>query len=154
MALAAPLSAGEIPYARDLEADAEEAEARVVPILVMFSSESCPYCQRVMDEYILPMAADPAYREKVIIRVVELEGALSLVDFEGERMGHAEFADAQGVTLTPAIKFYDYTGAELVPELIGFSSEDFYGYYLEAKIDRSLTKLRSRVRVTNAAPSV
>jgi thioredoxin-related protein len=142
LGFAGELAAGGLPWARDLEADARQSRERNVPIMVMFTSESCPWCEVVMEDYIGPMARDPRYESKVIVRVVEVQGIRRLVDFSGENTWHNEFAERAGASFTPVIKFFKHDGSELVPELLGFNSEHFYGYYLDAKINQSLSRLR------------
>lgn len=155
--VAVPCYAGtKVPYAHNLQADAALARTRHVPLLVMFSAESCPYCQTVLSDYILPMSDDPAYARKVIIRVVDVDSATSVVDFSGHKVVPAALARRYGVTLTPVIKALDPAGRELAPQLLGFTSEDFYGYYLDVLINQSLNTLRARAarRGASAAPSV
>ncbi len=140
--LALPAAADSDIKARDFAADADEASRRSVPILVMFMSDYCPYCETVMEDYIEPMSTDPAYAELAIIRVVDVDSSKSILDFAGDETDHADFAGDHGVTLVPVIKLLDADGEELVPELLGFSSEHFYGYYLETRLRESLAKLR------------
>jgi thioredoxin-related protein len=145
--------ADDIPYARDLRADAAQAQKRQVPIMVVFSDSGCPYCELVIDYYVKPMSRSSEYADRVIIRVVEGDVARYLKDFGGKEVSHEAFADRYGVTFTPVVKFFDPTGKELVPELAGFTSEDFYGYYLDEKIDQSRAQLRSRVSRASGVPT-
>jgi len=141
LAPAAAYAAG-VTYASDLREDAEAARQRAVPILVMFSARGCPYCELVMADYIEPMSRGSSYADKVIIRVVDVDGYRKLVDFSGSKGTHSEFAARHGATLTPVIKFFGPDGRELAEQIVGFTNEHFYGYYLEARIDESLAKLR------------
>jgi len=43
--------------------------------------------QLVMEEYIAPMVDDPAYKDKVVVRIVETGGARELVGFDGKSLG-------------------------------------------------------------------
>jgi thioredoxin-related protein len=131
-----------VPYAQDLAADAREAQRRAVPILVMFNASSCPYCELVMEDYIKPMLKDPAYRDQVIIRVVSVGTARPMIDFSGRRVGHEAFAADRGVTLTPVVKFFGADGKELTDELLGFTNEHFYGWYLDEAIATSRSRMR------------
>jgi thioredoxin-related protein len=154
--LGAPLSAaaGDVPFARDLHADAAEAQKHQLPIMVVFSSRNCPYCELVINYYVKPMSRSAEYADRVIIRVVESDGARYLKDFDGEELSHESFADRYGVSFTPVVKFFDQAGRELAPEIAGFTSEDFYGFYLDEGIEQSLTELRSRLSRATGAPSV
>jgi len=134
--------AGPLAPASDLEADAQVAGERAVPVLVLFWAEGCSYCEIVMADYLGPMADDPAYRDKVIIRAVDVDGGRRLVDFQGNETDHEGFAADQGVSFTPVIKFFGPDGQELARELAGFTNEHFYGYFLDSKIQESLQRLR------------
>ncbi len=138
-----PAPAGELPMAEDFQQDASDAQDRGVVIMVMFSSDSCSYCEVVREDYMIPMVGDVEYENKVIIRIVDIEGSDEVVGFNGQKQQHTEFADAQGVSLVPTIKFYGPGGKELASELIGYSNEHFYGYYLDSKIDESLAALKA-----------
>ena len=58
-------------------------------------------------------------------------------------MFHDTFAANQAVVLTPTLKFYDAQGREIVEEIEGFTNHDFYGYYLDERIDQALARLRA-----------
>ncbi|MDH3281894.1 MAG: hypothetical protein OEQ18_12320, partial [Gammaproteobacteria bacterium] len=80
---AAPVAAGGLALARDLTADAAEAQRRETPLLVMFSRDDCPYCDVVRDGYLVPLVEDPAESERVLVRVINLGHQTPLVDFSG-----------------------------------------------------------------------
>jgi len=133
--------AGTLLSAGDLTQDAMIAKQDKKPILVFFSSESCAYCEIVRDLYLEPMQADKAYDNKVIIREVSVESIGDMIDFQGKRMDQETFADQEGATLTPVIRIYSPSGQLLTPELIGYSSPDFYLGFLEDSIEDARNKL-------------
>ncbi len=140
--LSLPVLAGgaerELPLAADFHADAAQARALKRPILVFFAAESCPYCHAVETLYLAPLHNDDAYTDKVVIRVVRVERQTQLRDFAGRNTTHAAFAQSYGVKLTPVVKLLDANGKELAPALIGYSSPDFYGAYLEQTIEAAI----------------
>lgn len=137
--LAVPVMAAEgLPPARDFAADA----AGRTPILVFFTNASCPYCREVENLYLRPMHSRGDYRGRLLIRVVEVGGGTALVDFTGQRTNHGEFASRERVTFTPVIRLYDATGHELVPQLFGYSTPDFYLGYLEQAIEQAIQRAR------------
>src|SRR3989337_2450227 len=90
--LSGPAPAAEgLPPARDLAADARLAADRQMPILVFFTSASCPYCREVEDLYLRPMQARGTYRGRLLMRAVEVGGGMPLTDFTGGRMDHGLF---------------------------------------------------------------
>jgi thioredoxin-related protein len=128
----------ELPLAADFHADAAQARALKRPILVFFAAESCPYCHAVETLYLTPLYNGGAYTDKLLIRVVRVERDARVRDFAGRSTTHAAFAESYGVKLTPVVKLLDANGKELVPALIGYSSPDFYGAYLEQSIDAAI----------------
>ena len=147
--LALPASAEILPRASDLQRDGVTSKRSGMPIMVFYMSTGCSYCEDVKDLYLEPMVRSGQYNGRLIIRMVDIDGSDYLRDFRGKRMDHEEFADDQGASFTPLLKFYDYKGDELVPELLGYTSPDFYLAYLESAIEISINKLRPRTKTAN-----
>ncbi len=133
-----------LPAATDLQQDAREAARRGDPIVLFFAADSCHYCKTVEDLYLGPMAQDDRYRKRMLVRVVQVERDTSVRDFGGAVTTQAALAKRFGVKLTPVIKFVDDQGRELVPDLLGVSSPDFYGSYLEAAVQAAMAKMRTQ----------
>ncbi len=133
----------DLPAAVDLRADGAHAARERLPILVFFASHGCPYCYEIEELYLKPRLASGAYRNKAIVRVVYTDSARSLRDFHGRKTDQATFARRYGVRFTPTIKLVDADGVELAPALVGLTTRDFYGLYLDEAINGALTKLRS-----------
>jgi thioredoxin-related protein len=136
-------AASTTPLAVDLQADGRLARETGRPVLVFFMSSSCPYCEEVRSLYLDPMVRSGSHDDRLIIRMVDINSAAPLRDFAGNRIGHDRFASDHGASFTPVLKFFDDQGKELVPELLGYTSPDFYLFYLEQAIDRSVAALRS-----------
>jgi thioredoxin-related protein len=104
-AFISPLAAQELPLVSDLQKDGQESQARGLPIMVFFMSNSCPYCEEVRKLYLEPMYRDGEYRNKIIMRVINIDSGDYMRDFNGRRTDHISFADSQGANFTPVIKF-------------------------------------------------
>lgn len=137
-------SAGGLVHATDFKADAKTASQRKVPVLVLFSSPSCAYCDRVKSDYLIPMHKDPAYRKRVIIREVTVGADAPLVDFDGSATTEGAFALAHQVHMVPTVKVFDTRGNEASEPIVGLLIADFYFGYLEAAIDAGLRKVRGK----------
>lgn len=136
-------AAAALPGAVDLVADGVVARERRVPILLFFNRDGCPYCERALREYLGPMQRDPASAGRVLIRQVEIDKSKRLVDFAGAATSHRDFASRYNIRLTPTIWFVDGEGRTLGDPLVGLPTIDFYGAYLDQRIDDSLARLRA-----------
>lgn len=133
----------EIPLARDFTLDATVARTKNVPILVMFSRHNCAFCTQLLQEFLLPMRRNAEYDAKVIMRMVDVGSSAPLRLFSGKATTHARFSRENGIKLTPTIKLFDAEGRELTEPLIGLSTPDYYGGFLDQRIDQALAKVRA-----------
>ena len=56
----------------------------------------------------------------------------------------AALAAALGIRLAPTVVFLGPDGSELAERLVGYSSPDFYGAYLEQRIEQARSRLAGR----------
>jgi thioredoxin-related protein len=134
----------DVPLTDSLRADSKEAVNRRVPIMLLFASPECHYCERVKNEFLGPMVNDPAYRNRVIIRQVEVGSDWTLVGFDGKKTTHGAYAAGQKVFMVPTIKVVDAQGKELSKPIVGLLTPDYYFGYIESAIDEGLEKVRAK----------
>ena len=120
--------------------DALGRQAGTVTV-VLFSQEGCAFCTVAREHYLRPLAATrPA---GLVIAEVELgrtgtrTRTRTLLDWQGQRRTHAEFARAHGVRFAPTVMFFDAQGRELATPIVGLS-HDFFGAYLDTRIASAL----------------
>ena len=130
-----------LPPAVDLQADAANAKAKGVPILLFFDRDDCPYCERALREFLVPMSKDPQWGAQAIYRQVEIDRPKLLVDFNGAKTTHADYARGFSIRLTPTIVMVGPHGETLGDPLVGLLTVDFYSAYLEDTITRAREKL-------------
>jgi thioredoxin-related protein len=136
--------AADVPMPDNLKAEAKVAAERKVPILLVFTSPHCRYCERVKGEYLGPMAADPAWKDKVIIRQIEAGSDWTLVGFDGKKTTHGAYAASQKIHMVPTVKVVDASGKELAEPIVGLLTPDFYYGYLQAAIEEGLGKINGK----------
>ena len=124
-----------LPQARDLAADATAAARARTPILLFFDRVDCPYCERALREYLVPMSGEEPWRAKAIFRQVEVDQDLPVIDFSGKPTTHRALAAQFRTTLTPTIILVDAKGAPLGTPLVGLMTPDFYAAYIGNAID-------------------
>jgi thioredoxin-related protein len=137
-------AANGLVHAKDFQADARDASRRQVPILVLFTSPGCHYCERVKREFLVPMVKDAAYRKKAIIREVTVGATTPLTGFDGTPTTEGEFAVSNKVFMVPTIKVMDTHGDDASEAIVGLLTPDYYFGYLEAAIDEGLRKVRGK----------
>jgi thiol-disulfide isomerase/thioredoxin len=141
---AAAHAATQIPPARDFSEDGRAAHASRRVIVVLFSTSGCPWCQRVREEYLKPMLANPADGARIIVREVDIDGRESIADFSGAATTHAEFAGRHEVRFAPSVLILGPRGEQLAAPLVGFGTADYYGFYLDERIEAGLARLNGR----------
>lgn len=141
-ALPAAWAADGVPSSLDLRKDAAAARGINGAVLVAFVGDHCRYCERVLNEFLIPMSRNGEYRNKVVMRRIETDSHSRLRDFNGEETTQSEFAQAHGIRMTPTILVFDEKGQRLTKPLIGLTTVDYYGYYLDQTIDDALDKIR------------
>jgi len=129
--------------ARDLSADARLAARGKMAMLVLFSQEGCPWCERVRREFLLPMQGNREYDTKVLMREIGTDSDAALVDFTGNKTTQAEFARRMRIKMVPTVMLFGKGGEALAEPLVGFQSSDYYGYFLDQSIDTALARLRA-----------
>ena len=93
-------------------------------------------------DYLQPLAADPRYGKRVVIREVRQDSDATLRDFAGQPTTHAAFAAAEKVKLVPVVAFYGPGGRRLHPPIVGARLPDFYQSYLEDAVEQSALALK------------
>ncbi len=124
-------------------ADALAVRERKIPILVFYTRHECPWCERVRRQYLLPMANDPAWADRVIIREIDVgtDFVTPLTDFGGRTTTHSAFARTRRVKLVPTLDFLDDRGNRLAEPIVGMRTPDFYAASIERALEESLAKL-------------
>lgn len=139
-------TAEDLPVAVDLHADAQVARAGRLPIVLFFYSRSCPFCREVEEMYLKPLQKENSQRPRFLLRRVEIDALRPLVSFTGSKTDFRQFAQEHKVTLVPHLRFVGPDGERLAPDLVGLSSRDFYGGYLDDSIAHARAKLRKPTR--------
>jgi hypothetical protein len=109
------------------------------PLVLLISLRGCPYCELVRRNYLLPARANglPAWQ----INMHEPQRAL--VGFYGQPSHVAEQIARWKVRLAPTLLFLNVQGLPLAERLVGVSSVDFYGAYLEQRLTTSRQALKT-----------
>lgn len=134
----AALHAEPIVPAGDLAADAQAAREENKPIVFFITAAHCPYCERLRDEYFKFSPGD----KRFILRELVLDQNPDVVGFSGESSSHREIAAEYDISLTPTVAFVDSDGHQLTDPIIGVLTMDFYHYYFEEALGKSIDRLK------------
>jgi thioredoxin-related protein len=137
-------SAAGVPLAENLHEEGLQAESGCKPLLLEFSASSCSYCQVLEEEVLNPTVLDRDYDRRVLMRKVLIDGSERLTDFDGSKsINTGQLARRYKVHVTPTLVFVDSQGQELAKQMVGVTTLEFYGGYLDAALDISREKLRA-----------
>lgn len=140
------LARADVPYARDLQKDAAAARAVDGVVLLVFVGANCSYCETALNEFLIPMSGNADYLAKVVMRRVESTGFRELRDFQGRKVSHRKFAGESGASLTPTVMVFDGEGRQLGKPVVGITTPDYYGFYLDQAIDQGVAEVRARLK--------
>lgn len=135
-----------LPVPLSLRSVAQQAQRRQEPLVLMVTLKGCAFCDVVRNNYLGPMHQRG---EVVAAQLNMLDRKTALQDLHGlTTTPHAQ-AQAWKVRIAPTVLFLDAQGREVAERLEGMSSADFYGAYLQDRIERA----RRAVRPNPTAPA-
>lgn len=138
----APARKAQLPRAQDLAADAAASGKGRLPILLFFDRDDCPFCERALREYLVPYSREE-WKDRAIFRSVDIDRTLPVRDFDGSVTTHAAIAARYGVAFSPTILVVDGRGRKLAEPIIGLTTLDFYGAYVQDALAAGARKLRA-----------
>lgn len=122
----------------------EQAQAGGVPVLIMFSTLSCEYCERLENEVLGPMKIANGNSTQVIMGKVQVGSGEALLDFNGQQTSPEQIADKYNIDIFPTVALLSSQGKILLPKIIGYQTPEFYAAYLDAAIVASQTLVTSQ----------
>jgi thioredoxin-related protein len=133
-----------LDVSQDMTALGQLSRDKGVPILLMFSTEDCRYCQQLETDVLGPMIRAGMDPKRVILRKVLMNETDTLRDFSGHEQNAETFGIVRGVEVVPTLQLVNAAGEELVPQIVGYQTPGLYDAYLEKAIQVSQSLLKSR----------
>lgn len=121
-----------LPPARSLGEELAAALRQGQPLVVMVSLEGCIFCKMARQSHLAPM-----HRNGQPIVQVDMRSAQPVTDFDGRQTTHDELARRWKISITPTLLFFGPRGREVAERMEGAYQPDFYGPYLEDRLNRS-----------------
>ncbi|MCS6811779.1 MAG: hypothetical protein RMK34_08990 [Tepidimonas sp.] len=129
----------QLPVPTSLPQAAAVAHARGEPLVLMVTLRGCAFCDVVRRHHLLPMLRRG---EVQAVQIDLLDRSTPLEGFDGRRTTGYEQARAWRVTVAPTLLFLDERGRELAERLEGMGLAEFYGPYLEQRLQQARQRLR------------
>jgi len=128
-----------LPAARSLRDELALALKGGNPLVVLVSLEGCPFCRTAREHYLSPM------REQQALPVVQVDmrSAAAVQNFKGATLTHDRLVRAWSVAVAPTVLFFGLHGAEVAPRLVGGGAADFYGAYLDQRLEQARAALKA-----------
>ena len=120
-----------LPSAVSLPDELALAHAAGSPLVVMVSLEGCPFCKIVRESYLAPMRQE----QRLPVVQVDMRSQRSVKNFNGSPTTHEALIAAWRIELAPTVLFLGRQGVEVAPRLVGGYIPDFYGAYLEERLE-------------------
>ena len=116
-----------------LFAGASAAETRAA--LLVFTKEGCNYCERLMRDQIAPLKLNAELGWLSIVEV-PMAGEEPILLPDGRRASGRALAKAYDIKLAPTVVFLNRQGAVAAAQLVGYTSPDFYGAFIDQRIEQ------------------
>lgn len=135
----------ELIIIKDAREAAQLSESRNLPILIMFATDECPYCELLKEEFLIPMIISGDYTDKIILREAHVGTEESIINFSGKEVTMDEFGSQYSIRMFPTMVFVDSKGQQLVEKIIGITTPSLFGGTLDDQIDKALALTRKRL---------
>ena len=133
-----------VPLARNLEVAGQLAASDCKPLLLEFSAVACEYCRLLEIEVLNPTLLNRDYDRRVLMQKLLIDRPDRLKGFDGDPISAEQLAQKYRVFVTPTLLFVDAQGRELAERMVGVTTLDFYGGYLDIALENARRKLRTR----------
>ena len=126
----------------DWESIADRAASQKIPVVLMVDQEGCPYCRRVESEFFAAIFAGGEYENRAIFGKISIDEGEIITSAEGD-VSTRDFLRGYDAGFTPTILFLDADKNQLIEKMVGLTTPDYYGFYLEKAIKAAIEKAHS-----------
>ena len=128
-----------LPTSQSLQHDLALALAGKQPLVVMASLHGCPFCKLVREHHLLPLQ-----RSGALVTQIHFLSSEPLRDWDGVTTTHGGMVRQLGIEVAPTVLFYGAAHKEVAERLSGSSIPDFYGAYLEQRMQTAYAAVQGR----------
>jgi len=135
----------EVPVIRDIREEAKLAQKNNLPILIIFSSDHCPFCDLVKEDFLKPMLISGDYTHRTLIREVNVDDGNEMINFDGQEISADTFTYRYNVSLFPTMLMLDYHGKKVSHRILGVNTPEMFGGRIDAMIDKANMELGNKI---------
>ncbi len=128
----------DLPLSESLVDELKAALQAHLPLVVLVSLEGCPHCELARNAHLAPLRR----RGQPVVQV-DWRSPRRLQDFSGAAHTHDAMVRQWRILVAPTVLFFGADGREIAPRLAGGVLPDFYGAYLEARLETARKNLRA-----------
>ncbi len=129
----AQAASAQLPVAALLADELARALRHGEPLVVMVSLDGCPFCHVARNNYLAPLHAE----SRLDIVQVDMWTARPLRDFQGQALTHDRMVRRWAIKVAPTVLFFGPGGVEVAERLVGGYLPDFYGAYLDERLQQA-----------------
>jgi thioredoxin-related protein len=128
-----------LPSSKSLRNDIAAALKTSKPLVVLVSLDNCPFCKIARENYLIPLTIEQA----ITVIQVNIGHDTAIEDALGKQTTHAQLIRNWSIKAAPTVLFLGKGGVEIAPRLVGGTSSDFYGAYLQERVDQAIKSIKS-----------
>ena len=127
-----------LPTTDSLQVELAKATAKKAPLMVMVSLEGCPFCKVARENYLGPLRE----QQGLLVFQVDMRSKRPIKNFTGLTLTQDELIRSWGVKVAPTVLFFGRGGLEIAERLVGGYIPDFYGAYLDERLQQASAAMR------------
>lgn len=136
--MAQPFTPATLPTTDSLQAELAKAIAKKAPLMVMVSLDGCPFCKIARENYLGPLRE----QQGLLVFQVDMRSKRPIKNFSGLTLTQDELIRSWGVKVAPTVLFFGRGGLEIAERLTGGYIPDFYGAYLDERLQLANVAMR------------
>jgi thioredoxin-related protein len=127
-----------LPLSESLARELSQALEKKQPLVVMVSMHGCPFCKVARENYLGPLHE----QQGLPVVQIDMRTQQAVKDFKGKVTTHDAMSRAWNIRIVPTVLFFGRDGRELAERLVGGYIPDFYGAYLDERLQQARAALR------------
>jgi thioredoxin-related protein len=109
------------------------------PLVVMVSLDGCPFCKVARENYLYPLRQ----QQGLPVVQVDMRSPQRVTNFQGAQVTHDALIQGWRIKIAPTVLFFGAGGIEVAERLVGGYIPDFYGAYLDGRLEQARARVRS-----------